>query len=208
MARAMSVTTAVRKKYKKLKWSEEWQAAFDNPQMDGIWCVWGNSGSGKTSFLLELCKELSRFGRVVYNSLEEYDRDTFQQALLRHNIASFSRRILITKENAVEMVERMSKQKAPYAIVMDSVQYLQWRLKNYFDFKEKMKGKLVIVVSHAEGKKPEGRVADKIKYDADLKIWIEGYRAISQGRYIGKNGGVFTIWEEGANIYWGKKNDN
>jgi hypothetical protein len=45
-------------------------------------------------------------------------------------------------------------------------------------------------------------------YDASLKIWIEGYRAFSKGRYIGPNGGVYTIWEEGAEKYWGTLETN
>lgn len=34
-------------------------------------------------------------------------------------------------------------------------------------------------------------------YDADLKIYIEGYVAFSKGRYIGDTG-RYVIWEEGA----------
>lgn len=37
-------------------------------------------------------------------------------------------------------------------------------------------------------------------YDASLKIWVEGYKAFSKGRYIGSNGGEYVIWEDGATI--------
>ena len=38
-------------------------------------------------------------------------------------------------------------------------------------------------------------------YDADLKIWVEGYVAFSKGRYQGATG-EYTIWEKGAYDYW------
>ena len=41
-------------------------------------------------------------------------------------------------------------------------------------------------------------------YDATLKIWVEGFKAFSKGRFIGEKGN-YTIWEEGANKYWGEE---
>ena len=38
-------------------------------------------------------------------------------------------------------------------------------------------------------------------YDATLKIWVEGFKAFSKGRYIGPKGSL-TIWPEGAMRYW------
>ena len=38
-------------------------------------------------------------------------------------------------------------------------------------------------------------------YDASLKIWVEGYKAFSKGRFIGQTGEC-VIWPEGARRYW------
>ena len=76
--------------------------------------------------------------------------------------------------------------------------------KQYIAFKAKHKNKLIIFISHADGKQPAGRSAKSVMYDASLKIWIEGYRAISKGRFIGNNGGTFTIWKDGSARYWGE----
>lgn len=65
----MSELLAMKKQTYKL--SDEWREAFGEPERNGVWFVWGRSGSGKTSFVLKLCKELCRFGRVAYDSLEE-----------------------------------------------------------------------------------------------------------------------------------------
>ena len=78
--------------------------------------------------------------------------------------------------------------------------------KQYIAFKERHRNKLIIFISHVEGKKPDGRSAKKVMFDATLKIWVEGFRAFSKGRYIGTKG-CYTIWEKGANRYW-QDNEN
>ena len=57
----------------------------------GVWFIWGSSGNGKTSFVMQLCKQLTRFGRVAYNSLEEGDDVTMQNALIRFGMKSVGR---------------------------------------------------------------------------------------------------------------------
>jgi len=43
-------------------------------------------------------------------------------------------------------------------------------------------------------------VAKSVKYDANIIIRVEGFRAFATGRYGG--GDPYTIWEEGALKYW------
>ena len=67
--------------------------------------------------------------------------------------------------------------------------------------KEEFPDKLFVFISHARGKNPKGDAATSVMYDADLKIWVEGYVAFSKGRYQGATG-EYTIWEKGAYDYW------
>ena len=62
------------------KFGGEWAEAFGEPERNGVWFIWGRSGSGKTTFVLQLCKELARFGRVAYDSLEEGTSLTMKNA--------------------------------------------------------------------------------------------------------------------------------
>ncbi|MFH1121763.1 MAG: hypothetical protein V1775_18225 [Bacteroidota bacterium] len=205
--RALSVADLLNKKYKLFDFDGEWLEAFSKPEMKGIWFVWGNSGNGKTTFVLELIKYLAGFVKVAYNSLEEGGTHTMQEAFKRTGMVDVSRRvILIEGETIPELEERMNKHKSAGVYVIDSLQYTGITYNEYKTFKEKHRDKLIIFISHAEGKQPEGRAAKKIMFDASLKIWVEGHRAISKGRYIGTNGGVYTIWDEGASKYWGNKN--
>lgn len=62
--------------------------------------VWGNSGNGKTSFVMQLCKYLCRFGRVAYNSLEEGASLTMKNTLIEFGMAEVNRRFLLPRQRA------------------------------------------------------------------------------------------------------------
>ncbi len=68
---------------------------------------------------------------------------------------------------------------------------------DYLAFKARHPKKLLVIISQAEGTRPSGRTAVSVMFDASLKIWVEGYRAISKGRYFGDKG-YYTIWAERA----------
>jgi len=205
MARALSVNELLQKKYKLFNFEEDWLDAFDCPERTGVWFIWGNSGNGKTTFVLELIKYLAQFTKVAYDSLEEGGAHSMQQAFIRVGMTEVSRRVILIEGESVEELEaRMQKRKSPDVYVIDSLQYSDINYKQYKGLKERNRNKLIIFISHSDGKMPEGRSAKKIMFDATLKIWVEGYRAISKGRYIGSNGGTFIIWTEGSSKYWGE----
>lgn len=180
-----------------------WAEAFGEPERVGVWFIWGKSGNGKSSFVMQLCKELTKFGRVAYDSLEEGAGLTMQNALRRYGMADVNRRFQVLDcEPVSDLGERMDRRKSPDFYVIDSFQYTQMSYKEYQSFKEAHRDKLLIFVSHADGHNPDGRSAKKVMYDASLKIYVEGFRAFSKGRFFGP-ASYFTIWDEGAARYWG-----
>ena len=68
---AKGVRELLSMKFDTLPFEGKWHDAFGTPERCGVWIVWGKSGRGKTSFVMKLCKELCKYGRVVYDSLEE-----------------------------------------------------------------------------------------------------------------------------------------
>ena len=203
MSRAMSVTDMLRMKKETYPFDGVWAEAFGGPERNGVWFIWGRSGSGKTSFTMKLCKELAKFGKVAYDSLEEGFSLTMKNALVKAGMQDVSRRFVLLCEGMEELDARLNRRKSPDIVVIDSFQYTQMSFKDYQDFKERHRDKLLIFISQADGNKPAGRTAVSVMYDATLKIWVEGYRAISKGRYFG-NKGYYTIWEERAKAYWGE----
>lgn len=200
--RAISVSDLLSKKYKLFPFDGDWYAAFENPERYGCWFIWGHSGNGKTTFILKLCKELSKYDRILYNSLEEGAAHTMQKAFLNAGLASIKRRLILVSESIKDLCERLDKDKSPNIIVIDSFQYTNLTFEKYLALKKKYPKKLFIINSQAEGKKPDGKPAVRTSYDASLKIWVEGYRAFSKGRYIGPIG-YYTIWDKGAKDYHG-----
>ena len=200
--RAVSVTELLSKKYKTFDFGGEWLDAFGTPENCGVWFIWGASGNGKSRFVAQLCKELSRFGRVAYNSLEEATSYTIQKSFSDSGLAEVKRKVIVVNESMTELSARLQEPKSPSFVIVDSFQYTRMNYAQYISFKERHRNKLIIFVSHADGKQPSGRSAKSVMYDAALKIWVEGFKAFSKGRYIGPNGGEYTIWLEGADKYW------
>jgi hypothetical protein len=204
LTRALSVSDVLKIKRETYSFEGAWAEAFGEPERNGVWFVWGQSGNGKTSFVLQLCKELCRFGRVAYDSLEEGLSLTMKNAFIKMGMLDVARRlVLLDRENIEQLDARLSKRKSPDIVVIDSFQYTQMSFKEYQAFKERHRNKLLIFISQAEGSKPLGRTAVSVMYDASLKIWVEGYRATSKGRYFGSKG-YYTIWDERARLVYGE----
>lgn len=203
MARAFSISEILSKKYKVLQWSQKWIDAFGSPEISGVWFVYGNSQNGKSSFIMQVVRELGRFFKVFINELEEGTRLTFQNTLNQSDIQAVKNNVIVGSESIEELTIRLRKRKSPHIIIINSIQYTQFTRASWLKFKKEFEHKLIIITSHVKGTVPVGVTANFVKFDADLKIWTEGFRAISNGRY--NPGGIFTIWEEGANKYWGQK---
>ena len=203
--RALTVKEILNKKRQTFPFAGEWADAFGQPERTGVWFIWGRSGNGKTSFVLQLIRELCKWDRVAFDSMEEGDSLSMRDKLVRHGMADVGNRLhLLDAEPMSALSERLSKRKSYNIVVIDSFQYTQMTYKDYIQFKEQHKDKLFIFLSHAAGSLPRGSAAGGVMYDATLKIWVEGFKAFSKGRFIGPTG-EFTIWDEGAERYWGEK---
>lgn len=201
MKRAVSISELLNKKFIEIPFEGDFLKSFGVCERSGVWMMWAESGNGKTDFSIQLAKELTKYGRVAYNTLEEGARMTFQLAIERNNMLETHRRIVILNREPIEELKaRLRKQKSPDIIFIDSLQYTGLTKKQYIKLKEEFSKKLFIFISHADGKKPEGATAKFVRYDADVKIYIEGYKAFFKSRYGG--GEPFTIWNEGAREYW------
>jgi hypothetical protein len=201
MSRAISVTELITTNFKSIQFSGQWKHSIGNPQLTGSWLVWGDSGNGKTRFVLQLCKYLANFRRVAYNSLEEGASASMKTAFIETDMLQVKKKIiLLDKESMTDLKKRLKRHKSPGIVVIDSVQYTGMNYKQYIELKEMFPKKLFILISHADGKLPSGRVAKSIRFDAFVKIRVEGYKAFFVSRYGG--GAPYTIWRKGASEYW------
>jgi hypothetical protein len=200
--RAISIDQIYKMNFKELAFEGEWKDSIGVPEATGVWIIWGKSGNGKTSFAMQLAKYLCEFKKVAYNTLEEGARKSFKNALQRNQMHLAKKRFVILSESKEDLMERIEKHKSPDIYFIDSYQFMGMTKTEYRVFKDfaiKHK-KLIIFLSHAEGKEPEGRPAKFVRYDADVKIFVEGFRASILSRFGG--GDLYTIWAEGAAEYW------
>lgn len=180
-----------------------------HPEKRGVWLVWGQSQNGKTSFIMQLMKELSKHGKVLFDSLEESFGQTLQNSIVREGLQNHKNILLLRKESMEDLSVRLSMRRSPDFVLIDSFQYTGFSFKEYKRFTEKHADKLIIFTSQADGKLPKGRTADSVRYDVDQKLFVRGFRAISLGRFKGPTC-RYTIYEKGEKEFYGdeKQNEN
>lgn len=199
LPRAYSPVDLLSMKIPRYDFEGRWEALVGRPAAGGTWIIWGSPGNGKTSFVMQLAKYLCRFGRVVYDSLEEGTSLSVQTSMRRHGMLEVSRRFTLLDREPIEVLSlRLDRHKSPGVAIIDSLQYSGLTYKGYQLLKERHRGKLLIFVSHAEGLRPGGRVGKSVEYDADVKIYVSGFTAHCKSRFLERPGVPYVIWEEGA----------
>lgn len=208
MGRAISNKNVLTAKFEVADFDGEFLASFGRPELRGAWIIYGGSGSGKTTFVMQVCKYLTRFRRVAYNSLEQGLSLSLQKAWERVGMQEVGNKIiLLNKEQLKDLRVRLLKKQSPDVIVIDSVHYLRrFNMDQYQNLRDEFPNKLFIFVSHEKGGMPKGMMAQNKRYDSEIKIRVEGYKAFVTTRYEvaerGEGGADFIIWEQGAQDYW------
>jgi hypothetical protein len=201
----ISVTKLIETNFPEIHLEGEWKDCLgDGPQMSGIWIVWGHSGNGKTYGCLKLAKYLTKFAHVAYYDFEEGKRKTMKRAMLIMGMKDVARRFHFYGPMPFEdMKKSMHQRKSPRIVFLNSFQFVAFTKKQYQAFKQEFPNHLIILISHAEGKNPEGKVAKFVRYDADVKIWCEGFKFFNAGRYGG--GKPVVIFPKKAAEYWNEQ---
>jgi glycine/serine hydroxymethyltransferase len=171
-----------------------------------VMIIWGNSFQGKSNLCMQLVKFLVPHGKVLYLSLEEGLSVTLQTKVRQHlsELGEYERNVLFADYHLKfdKLREALRKKRSPKFILIDSLQYFGINYHQYKQLREEFPNKAFIFVSHANGKLPDGKTADRIKYDSDIKVRVDGYVAFIGSRFGGNK--PYIIWEEGARKYWGK----
>lgn len=195
---AISVDRLLKLKLKECEFTGAFLDSFGRPELTGTWLIWGNSGNGKTRFALMLAKYFASLGlKVVYDSLEEGKSTSMRNAFRDVRMQEVKSKImLLDKEPIKQLMERLSKPKSAHIVIIDSVQYSGLNYAQYKNLRDTFRNKLFILISHSDGRLPEGKIAKSIRFDAFVKVWIEGFVAFPVSRYGG--GEPFIVWQQGA----------
>ena len=95
MGRVLSNSQLLAKKYNTAAFTGPWLESFGKPELRGAWFMWGASGQGKTSFLLQLARYLAMEWneRVAVVSLEQGDCKSFQNQWARAGMMDCGKKV-------------------------------------------------------------------------------------------------------------------
>jgi hypothetical protein len=205
-AKVLSLSQLKAKKFSYLKnLPEKIKRSFGSLVSNFIMIIWGPSGNGKSSLTTQILKILMLHGKVLYVALEEGHGASMQEMVNRYLDEACSGKIVFADHTMTykELKLRLEKRRSEQFIVIDSLQYWDIDYSLYKELKEKFPNKTFIFISHANGKLPDGKTADKIRYDADIKVRVDKYMAFIISMLGGNE--PYIIWEEGAKKAWGTK---
>lgn len=200
MTRAYSVTSILNTKFKEMQFEGEFLDLIGKPELSGCWFIQGGTGNGKTTFTMKLCRYLSNFATIGYNSLEEGVSQALKKQLRKHNMKELGSRFKVWHKIEIpDLIAKLKQPKSPQVIVIDTVQYAFASLREIKAMIDSFPNKLFIIISHEHGKTPEGTVAVRLKQLAGVKIRIIAFVAFCMSRYLENSAGKpYVIWEEEA----------
>ena len=163
MKRAYSPKEIAAKKWVTLPWDEKWSKPFGFPAENASWFISGASASGKSSFVMQLGKELCNYGTVLYMSYEEKINQSFQRRMgyLKMNEVQGKFRV-VTEGSLEEVIARLKKPKSPKFIIIDSFQVAGWDYPQAVELMETFPKKCFIWISQ-EKKSPKFIIIDSFQ---------------------------------------------
>jgi hypothetical protein len=189
-------------KFDRLEFEGYWQNIVGKPTKNHSCIIYGNSGNGKTTAIINYVKNLIDFNfKVGYVSHEEGISGTMQDAFRRAGLLGGEYSgdlILIGDTNFEETLEYFSKRSSPDVVVIDSVDYCDMTKDQYIILRKKLKNKIIILISWSQGTKPKSQAAKDIEYMVDVKLFVKNFMIWPKSRYGGNQPGV--IWEQRARL--------
>jgi hypothetical protein len=216
MAKTIALKQLAQKKYDDVKELSEVMRSSLGDIEDAFDCIiYGASGNGKSNFTIILLKDLIKAlkCKCEYVAYEEAHAKTIRKMMIeRHNmLEELGNVVQITDHYTyAELVKKMERRKSAKIWVIDSIQASRLTSEQCDDLKRKFvlsrKKKIIIYISWAEGKLPQGASAKSVEYYSHIKIRVDGLVAFFKSRYGGNR--PFVIWEQGAIAAHGVKKIN
>ena len=207
MGKAISNRDVVAARFETVPFDGEWLASIGRPELRGSWLVFGQSGSGKTTFALQLARYLSRFCKVAYDTLEQGLSLSFQSAWVRTGMEEAGNAVMVLdKEPVAQLRQRLSRRRSPQVVIIDSLTAMPgFTRKDYFSLVDGFPRKLFVFLAHERKGLPDPAIAETVRRLSEVKIYVEGFRAHVTTRYAcperGEGVSDYIIWRQGAEEY-------
>lgn len=196
MGKTYGVSTIMNKSYSTLDFEGKWNSSFGNPASTFNMLVYGHPKNGKTSFMMQFAKYLTNFSKVFYNSIEEGDNKTIQDALVRCKMDEVpdGKFMIGDRYYFQELVEYLKGRNRGRFIFIDSRDYMNLTSHQYKKLITLFPNKCFIIICWEQAGKPAGKFAKDIEYMVDIVAHVSNYKATIRSRFGG--GEQFVIWDK------------
>ncbi len=185
MGKTISIDALLNRKYQTYDIAPDWISAIGLPERNFRMLVFGHPGNGKTTFVLKLCKELTKHGKVYYNSIEQGEGKSLQDvvSLVDFTDANKNNMKFGDRDSYDEMLEKLNDNRAKF-VVIDSLHYMNLTTGQYKQMVAKYpKIAFIIIAWEGSGGKPKGEFAKAIHFMVDVKTHVKNGTAYTQSRF-------------------------
>lgn len=198
--KAIGVTQFLDKSFDTYDIEGRWLDSFGLIEKNFKMSVTGDSGNGKTEFVVQFIKELCLKFKVKadYFSYEQGHSKSLQAAIQRNNMEEVKGKVMfITGGPFDELLERLNRRASAKIVVIDSQDYSELSTKQFKYLVKTFPKKSFIVVSWARNDKPKTGPAKDIENMSCIKLLVKNYKAYPRSRFGGNE--TFVIWDKKDN---------
>ncbi len=184
-------------KFDRLELPEEWANHLGRMPHNFRMLIEGESGHGKTEYIIKLAKMLAtHVGKVHYNSTEQGKSADFQNAVIRNNMDELNDGMFMLADANQRTFEgwfnKVQKHNRGRVLRLDSMDYMHLTFKQYQQIHERFKkNKAIIINSWGD---PMAGAAKRIRYTCDYKVKVKDFKAYIRSRHGGSQ--PFVIWDK------------
>lgn len=192
--------------FKTLPFEGIYKEMFGEPEDNFSMIIYGESGSGKTEIEVIIAKEMTKYGKVYFNSNEQGVSKSLQDSFVRNNVHDISGMLqLVDKEDIESMIIRLKRKQSAKIVLIDSVQHSKLTYERWKEIRAMFPKKIFILISHSEGRRPAGAAAKAIEYDVDIKCHVKNFIIYTRSRFGG--GKPYVIYPDGYKRRMAEKKD-
>lgn len=187
--RAYTYEDLARKKYKTLPLKGVWKEHLGDIERSGSILIYGDSGHGKTTYALQLMRELCQGEKVLYNSLEECGRLSLLKNLERAGLKQYKNKYLVCGEPLDNLIQRLSRPQQPKIVFIDSVQacFRGKKTEDYHNLILQFPQTLFIGISQMSKGMPKGAVAEEFYWFCQDRVLVQDFNAYIEKTRTGGN---------------------
>ena len=187
--RAYTYEDLARKKYKTLPLKGVWKEHLGDIERSGSILIYGDSGHGKTTYALQLMRELCQGEKVLYNSLEECGSLSLFTNLERAGLKQYKNKYLVCGEPLDNLIQRLSRPQQPKIVFIDSVQacFRGKKTEDYHNLILQFPQTLFIGISQISKGMPKGAVAEEFYWFCQNRVLVKDFKAYIDKTRTGGN---------------------